>query len=554
MIGVAVQSAEREAANEFFELCKTSWEYIQVGRTYEVVVSSSEMVPPDCTRFLMVYGGVTTRFDPEGSVGAKSRSEGGMLTFAGQPMPIYGNLGTFSANHTNFLRDSVNGDSAVHSTRHNGTIVARIGYNLFEEVRFLLTTGQPASNALIPTLELHIKLLRELVTRAGIPFVEIPAVPYGHAFTACLSHDIDHPVLRNHRFDRTMFGYLNRATFGSLLNTARGRRPISHLHRNWLAAARLPLVQLGLAKDSWSQFDRYLEIEAGLHSTFFVIPKRGYAGQTIDGKAPAARSCKYTLNELQPQLERIRAAGNEVGLHGIDAWLDADEAVDEQARVIEAHKVGEIGVRMHWLYFDRSSPAILDKSGFSYDSTVGYNGAVGFRSGTTQVYRPFGVVKLLEIPLHIMDTALFYPDYLNLGYKEATKIVDGLIDEVSTLGGVLTFNWHDRSIAPERCWDDFYEEILRKLLERRAWCPTMSNAVAWFRKRRSSSLKFEHLNSSTIKVSGTMITTDELPDLIIRVHMPFLPPVPGLFAAREPAPFVDLRLINGAESKITISK
>src|SRR6185369_9345033 len=86
-----------------------------------------------------------------------------------------------------------------------------VGYKLFDEVRFLLTRGQPTKNASIPTLELHIALLRDLITRAGHPFVEIPAVPAGYNFIGCLSHDIDHPVLRNHRFDHTMSGYLLRA-------------------------------------------------------------------------------------------------------------------------------------------------------------------------------------------------------------------------------------------------------------------------------------------------------------------------------------------------------
>ena len=39
----------------------------------------------------------------------------------------------------------------------------RVGYDLFAEVRTLLTTGQPSANAAIPALELHIALLRDLI-------------------------------------------------------------------------------------------------------------------------------------------------------------------------------------------------------------------------------------------------------------------------------------------------------------------------------------------------------------------------------------------------------
>ena len=56
-------------------------------------------------------------------------------------------------------------------------MLARIGYDLFGEVRTLLTVGQPPENASIPTLELHIALLRDLIVVCGFPLVEIPPVP-----------------------------------------------------------------------------------------------------------------------------------------------------------------------------------------------------------------------------------------------------------------------------------------------------------------------------------------------------------------------------------------
>ena len=40
---------------------------------------------------------------------------------------------------------------------------------------------------------------------------------------------------------------------------------------------------------------------------------------------------------------------------------------------------------MHWLYFDRIAGAAR-AAGFTYDSTWGYNEAVGYRAGTSQVF------------------------------------------------------------------------------------------------------------------------------------------------------------------------
>ena len=58
-------------------------------------------------------------------------------------------------------------------------MLARIGYDLFGEIRTLLTVGQPPANASLPALELHIAFLRDLITGSGVSLVEIPPVPEG---------------------------------------------------------------------------------------------------------------------------------------------------------------------------------------------------------------------------------------------------------------------------------------------------------------------------------------------------------------------------------------
>ncbi len=102
-------------------------------------------------------------------------------------------------------------------------------------------------------------------------------------------------------------------------------------------------------------------------------------------------------------------AGCEVGLHGIDAWLDSSKGREELEEIRRLTGASEIGVRMHWLYYDQQSPVALEKAGAAYDSTIGYNETVGYRAGTTQAYKPLEATRLLELPLHVMDTALFYP-------------------------------------------------------------------------------------------------------------------------------------------------
>ncbi len=69
-----------------------------------------------------------------------------------------------------------------------------------------------------------------------------------------------------------MFGFFYRAVFGSIINVIRGRATVGNLLTNWLAALKVPFIHLGLAKDFWCEFDRYLDLEKGVNSTFFVIP------------------------------------------------------------------------------------------------------------------------------------------------------------------------------------------------------------------------------------------------------------------------------------------
>jgi hypothetical protein len=170
-----------------------------------------------------------------------------------------------------------------------------------------------------------------------------------------------------------------------------------------------------------------------------------------------------------------------------------------------------MGVRMHWLYWNENSPTELEAAGFSYDSTVGFNGAVGYRAGTSQVFKPLIADRILELPLHVMDTALFYPYHMNLSQKEAWEVMIPLLEHAELRGGTLTVNWHDRSIAPERLWGDFYIELLDRLTTKRPWFSTATQAVSWFQKRRAA--VFE--NAKVTSPEG-----DGLPNLRLRIHRP----------------------------------
>lgn len=518
MIGVIADPSDFSVVQELFELFKTPWEFYREGQHYNVLLCSGDFdLREQDAQLVVIYGGAKARSDaaiagsrPSGKVSSR------LLSYKGARLPLYFESFTFDDQSAGLLVDAESLRPAVHETRRNGAIVVWVGYDLFREVRHLLTIGQPAASASSPTLDLHIAFLRDVIRSAGISLIEIPPVPFGYRFIACLTHDVDHPFVRRHKFDHTMFGFLYRALIGSAIDLIRGRTSALNLLQNWLAALKLPFVHLGLAKDFWSSFERYNEIEGGSPSSFFIIPFRNTPGRTSDGLAPQIRGATYGASDVADQVRRLLAADCEVGLHGIDAWVDGGKGREELNEIRLITGARNIGVRMHWLYFDERSPVALESAGASYDSTVGYNETIGYRAGTSQVYKPLNATTILELPLHVMDTALFYPSHLHLSPKDAKARISEIIKNAVRHGGCVTVNWHDRSIAPERLWTVTYASLVKELRDNGAWFATASQATAWFRMRRS--VTFAMNSDRSVRATLPTSSDERLPGLTLRKY------------------------------------
>jgi hypothetical protein len=227
----------------------------------------------------------------------------------------------------------------------------------------------------------------------------------------------------------------------------------------------------------------------------------------------------------------LTQAGCEIGVHGIDSWHSVEKARSERDRFATCGSSFRSGIRMHWLLQDTNTPSVLEEAGYLYDSTSGYNETVGFRSGTTQVFRPQGCQRLLELPMHIQDGALFFGDRLNMTEDDAWTRCTALLSHAQMFGGVLTVLWHDRSHAPERLWGDFYERMVMTLKSSGAWFGTASQVVEWFHQRRA--VRFD--SDAELKALGDGQAAVN-PSLTVRFHIP---------AVRDghwhaPATFVDV--------------
>jgi hypothetical protein len=515
MIGVIAKPSDFSVVEEFFELFKTPWEFYRHGQRYDVLLCCADSLTSEVTdaQLVVIYG---FRIGVE-SPGV-SRTDACTLSYKGSRLPLYCGSLSFDEGNCGLLADVESLRPVVRQTWRNGALVVTVGYDLVSEIRHLLTIGQPTRNAESPTLDLHIRFLRDVICSAGIPLIEIPPLPSGYQFVACLTHDVDHPFIRRHRFDHTMLGFAYRAVIGSAFNLMKRRISSLKLLKNLFALLKLPFVYLGVAKDFWSNFDRYVEIHEGKPSSFFIIPFRNTPGLKTLGTASQYRGAEYGASDVVAQVQRLLSANCEIGLHGIDAWMDAERGRKELDAIRLVTGTAELGVRMHWLFYDEHSPVALEEAGALYDSTVGYNEVVGYRAGSGQVYRPLNAKQLLELPLHIMDTALFYPSHLHLSPRDAAIKINEIVDNAAQHGGCVTVNWHDRSIAPERLWTDTYEHLVTELERQGAWFATASQATSWFRMRRS--VRFEMQDDGGVRINVPANSHEKLPGLVLRTYDP----------------------------------
>src|SRR3954466_2865333 len=155
MMGVAVQESERAMAAEFFELFKTPWEFFRNGGEYDVVISTGEPMLPSGTRLALVFGAAPVKFDNAKGLEGREVSEGCTFSYGERTIPVYGAAAVFPGCEKGILKEVVTKAAGAIAFDVDGVIVVRLGYNLFEETRFLLGKGQPTKNAAIASLEEH---------------------------------------------------------------------------------------------------------------------------------------------------------------------------------------------------------------------------------------------------------------------------------------------------------------------------------------------------------------------------------------------------------------
>jgi hypothetical protein len=139
-----------------------------------------------------------------------------------------------------------------------------------------------------------------------------------------------------------------------------------------------------------------------------------------------------------------------------------------------------------------------------------------------------------------------------LSSTQAREQVIPILGHASHFGGCVTVNWHDRSIAPERLWGGFYAQLMDDLRSKGAWFPTASQAISWFRKRRSAVFQTATHDPNSINVKISMDEDGHLPGLRLRIHnapTPRQPNANGLV----PTFFRDVSLTHCIDTRIALA-
>jgi hypothetical protein len=209
--------------------------------------------------------------------------------------------------------------------------------------------------------------------------------------------------------------------------------------------------------------EKYLELDSdyGKSTLFIAQPSRKMSGLKrfkqwiID---PSYASTDFEFIKLRDLVNKYDV---DVGVHGSFYSLEykfiLNEVTNLQASIGKEVRLS----RQHWLNLGGLQDlSTLSTAGINIDSSLGWNGFLGFRCGMA---RPYKIVlsedfSIWEVPMLLMDGVLF--DELRLNEKEVIATAIRILDEVYERGGGTTINWHERTFAKDYGWGNAYKEIL----------------------------------------------------------------------------------------------
>ena len=177
-----------------------------------------------------------------------------------------------------------------------------------------------------------------------------------------------------------------------------------------------------------------------------------------------------TSTRLRKKIIQLIEEGFEIGLHGsYFSATDESQLSIEKELLERAINREVIKVRQHWLRYQERTTPVLHNKYFQFDSTLGWNDHMGFRSGSACRYRPYdhqrqNPFQFMVTPQIIMDANIFDYGIDQIGHLSAKAL--SLIKSLQKLkSSHVSVSWHQRVACKDYEWHGLYEKMLKTCSE-----------------------------------------------------------------------------------------
>jgi len=286
------------------------------------------------------------------------------------------------------------------------------------------------------------------------------------------------PSLSFSQHTHTLIDWSHDIDYIKKTNILRGKQSIFNAYNvlRFMAHKKNPIPQLIrtakfiFSKPSYWCFDYWTDLEKSLNkrSTFYVFVKTDYRKKAFDRYFIDPSYDLIKNLKLQTQLLKLRDEGFEIGLHGSYQSAKNMELLNmEKEHLVKILGQGVTKTRQHWLnYYELITPALHNKL-FDYDSTIGWNDQMGFRSGCASLHRHYDhlndtAYNYQIIPQVIMDATIY--DYGILDMLKMEQEIDLILKSIQKIRNVhFSISWHQRTCSSDYNWHGLYTYLLKQL-------------------------------------------------------------------------------------------
>lgn len=147
MIGVISKDYQKPIVEEFFELFKVPWEFYDGARAYNVIITTNDTVTAPPARLVIIFGSEKRLFDMYHAEMNRSQDCPVLLKYANYQFPVYKDISFFQSPGAAFIKVKDSDENVGIEYLDSDRRILRIGYDLFDEIAFLLSQGQPVEYA-----------------------------------------------------------------------------------------------------------------------------------------------------------------------------------------------------------------------------------------------------------------------------------------------------------------------------------------------------------------------------------------------------------------------